>query len=369
MIRILSCLLTCAAATFFPSTGSAASPRVAEFAVPVAQQRALGIQTAPLKRVDHVKASLPALVVAPPGAERVITLPVAGIVTQVLVRPFQAVRAGDPLMRLASLELGQLQLQVIQAASRATIASQTAQRERQLFEEGIITERRAQEAIAASTDASASLLQAKAALRLSGMSNAALERLITSGQPEDAITLTAPAAGIVSEMDAKAGERVEASTPLMHLVKNGALDLEIQIPVTDAQRFGPGTVVQITGRGVVARITTASPTVASSNQMVTLRATVTSGGPALRHGELVQAEVATNSTQDGLTVPLAAVAYDGRQPYVFVRTTKGFAARPVEIIANAGQSLLVRGPLQVGDSIAVTGIAALKGAWLAPGTE
>lgn len=362
--------LACMAAAIGTLTGSAAAPRAAEFAVPIEQQRALGIQTAPLQSSTNLKATLPASVVASLGAERVVTLPVAGIVTQVLIQPFQAVRAGEPLMRLASPELGQLQLQLIQAASRAAIASQTAQRERQLFDEGIITERRAQEALAAAKDANATLQQAKAALRLSGMSGAALDRLITSGQPEDAITVTAPSTGVVFEMDVKAGQRVDAAMPLLHLVKSGALDLEIRVPAADALRYPAGTEVHIPGRAVVARIATASPTVASSNQMITLRATVSSGGTALRPGELVQAEVSTKSNEAAFIVPLAAVAYDGKQPYVFVRTAKGFAARPVQIVTNAGQSLLVRGPLQPGESVAVTGIAALKGAWLnPPGTE
>jgi len=365
MFKALILLFTCLATTDYATAADAVTAaRPAEFSVHTNQQQSLGIRTTRLQKSEALKNTLPALVVPATGAERVMTLPVAGVVVQILVQPFQLVRAGDPLMRIAGLELGQLQLQLIHAASRATIASQTAKREQQLFDEGIIPQRRAQEALSASKDATASLLQTRAALRLSGMSSAALDRIIELGQPEDAITVTAPVSGVVFALEVKAGERVEASTPLLHLVRNGALDLEMQIPLLDALNFPPGTEVEIPGRKVSARVTTASPTVSAANQMITLRAAVSGGGPALRPGELVQAELSVKQSNDSWVLPLVAVVHDGIQAYVFVRTSNGFSAQPVRIVATAGQSIVVRGKLRAGDSIAISGIVALKGAWI-----
>lgn len=107
--------------------------------MPESQIQALGIQPAPLQnQAGAVKASFPAQVTVPPNAEQVVSSPPAGMVTQLLVQPNQAVRAGIPLVRIASPEPGQLQLQLIQAAARATLARQAVQREQQLFDEGII---------------------------------------------------------------------------------------------------------------------------------------------------------------------------------------------------------------------------------------
>ncbi|MGC8020678.1 hypothetical protein ACP3WW_23475, partial [Salmonella enterica] len=61
---------------------------------------------------------------------------------------------------------------------------------------------------------------------------------------------------------------------------------------------------------------------------------------------------------------LSAVAHDGDYAVVFVRTTKGFDARPVKVLASASQRLRIQGAFQANEQIAVSGIVALKGAWL-----
>jgi RND family efflux transporter MFP subunit len=350
------------------STAQAAD-RPAKFAVPSSQIRALGIQTAPLQsQTDSVKASFPAQVVVPPTAEQVVSSPVAGLVVQLLVQQNQTVRPGAPLVRIASPELGQLQLQLLQATARATLARQAAQREQALFDEGIIAQRRVQEAQAALKEGEAALHQAKAALRLSGMPAATIERIAASGQPQDSITLTATQAGIVTGIAARPGQRVDAATALLRVAQIDSLWLDIQIPVSEGTNWPAGTRVGVQGRDVTARILSASPTVSSSSQTVVLRAAVEGMTGQVRPGEFVTVELPIVTTQaaaqGGWDVPLSAVAHDGNQAYVFVGTSDGFEARPVKITASGGQRVRVQGPLTAGEQIAVSGVVALKGAWL-----
>ena len=65
-------------------------------------------------------------------------------------------------------------------------------------------------------------------------------------------------------------------------------------------------------------------------------------------------------------MPLSAVAHDGDQAYLFVRTADGFKARPVKVVVSVGQRVRVQGPVKAGEQIAVSGVVALKGAWLDP---
>lgn len=348
-----------------PAAALAAGP--SKFAVPASQIQALGIQTEPLQsQAGSVRAGYPAQVVVPPTAEQVVSSPVAGLVAQLLVQENQAVRAGTPLLRLSSPELGQLQLQVLQASSRASLARQSAKREQALFDEGIIPQRRLQEAQAALLEAEAALNQAKAALRLSGMSSAAIERVMASGKPQDSITLSAAQAGIVSEIAVRPGQRVEAATALLHVTRIDTLWLDIQLPVTESANWQPNTRLKVQGRELTARILSASPTVAPGSQTVVLRAAIEGKSSQLRPGEFVTVELPLAAAQGGWDVPLAAVAHDGKQAYLFVRTAAGFEARPVTVAASAGQRVRVQGALKDGEQIAVTGVVALKGAWLNP---
>jgi len=352
-----------------------AADRPPKFAVPTSQIESLGIQTAALQsQTDSVTTSFPAQVVIPPKAEQVISSPVAGLVVQLLVQQNQVVRSGASLVRIASPELGQLQLQLLQATARATLARQAAQREQALLDEGIIPQRRMQEAQAALMEGEAMLNQARAALRLSGMPPATIERIAASGKPQDSITLVAAQAGIVTGIVVKPGQRVEAATALLHVAQIDSLWLDIQLPVSESANWPTGTKVKIQGRNVTARILSASQTVSSSSQTVVLRAAVEGKARQVRPGEFVTVDlpVLVNpvanpaTTQDSWDVPLSAVAHDGDQAYLFVRTADGFEARPVKVVSSAGQRVRVQGPVKAGEQIAISGVVALKGAWLEP---
>lgn len=352
-----------------------AADRAAQFAVPTSQIQALGIQTAALQsQTDSVTTSFPAQVVIPPKAEQVISSPVAGLVVQLLVQQNQVVRSGASLVRIASPELGQLQLQLLQATARATLARQAAQREQALLDEGIIPQRRMQEAQAALMEGEAMLNQARAALRLSGMPPATIERIAASGKPQDSITLVAAQAGIVTGIAVKPGQRVEAATALLHVAQIDSLWLDIQLPVSESANWPTGTKVKIQGRNVTARILSASQTVSSSSQTVVLRAAIEGKAGQVRPGEFVTVDlpVLVNpvanpaTTQDSWDVPLSAVAHDGDQAYLFVRTADGFEAKPVKVVVSVGQRVRVQGSVKAGDQIAVSGVVALKGAWLEP---
>lgn len=344
-----------------------AADRPANFAVPTSQIQALGIQTAALQsQTDSVTTSFPAQVVIPPKAEQVVSSPVAGLVVQLLVQQNQVVRSGAPLVRIASPELGQLQLHLLQATARAMLAQQAAQREQALFDEGIIPQRRVQEVRAALMEGEAMLNQARAALRLSGMPPATIERIAASGKPQDSITLAATQPGIVTGIAVKPGQRVEAATALLHVAQIDSLWLDIQLPVSESANWPAGTKVKVQGRDVTARILSTSPTVSSDSQTVVLRAAVEGKTGQIRPGELVTIELPVAAAQGSWDVPLSAVAHDGNQAYVFVRTSDGFEARPVKVVVSTGQRVRVQGALKAGDQIAVSGVVALKGAWLDP---
>lgn len=357
---------TCALVATCTFAGSAeAADRPAKITVPNGQIQALGIQTAPLQsQSGSVKTRYPAQVILPSNAEQVVSAPLAGLVVQLLVQPNEVVRAGTPLIRLASPELGQLQLQLLQASSRATLARQAAQREQALFDEGIIPQRRVQETQAALRESEAALTQVKAALRLAGMPVATINRVVASGEPQGSIALTATRAGIVTEIAVKPGQRVEPATALLHVAQTGSLLLEIQLPASESADWPSGTRVEIAGRNVAARVSSTGRTISTNSQTVALRAVIEGETGQLRPGEFVTAELSAGSAKAGWDVPLSAVVHDGNATFLFVRTTDGFEARSVRVVAGAGQRVRVQGEVKAGEQIAVSGIVALKGAWL-----
>ena len=349
-----------------------ASARAAdEFAVTQAQMQGLGITLQRLeRRADIQGQAYPARVVLPASQEQVVSAPLAGLVDRVLVGENDIVKSGQPLLRLVSPELGELQLKLLEAASKSRLSQKTLQRERTLFTEGIIPERRVQEAEAAAEEGRARLQQAEAALRLAGLDSGRIKKIGAGGALQDSLTVHAKAAGTVLALVVKPGQRVAQADALMRLADTRQLWLDIQLPADRRSQVDiKGGQIAVVGRDAAAR-TMSVGAVVSDSQTVTLRAQVTQGAALLRAGEYVQAQVpfatGTGTSADGESwpVPVASVVRQGDKAYVFVRTTKGFLAQQVTVLNSAGSSVQVQGPLKTGQDIAVTSVIALKAAWL-----
>ena len=349
-----------------------ASARAAdEFAVTQAQMQGLGITLQRLeRRADIQGQAYPARVVLPASQEQVVSAPLAGLVDRVLVGENDIVKSGQPLLRLVSPELGELQLKLLEAASKSRLSQKTLQRERTLFTEGIIPERRVQEAEAAAEEGRARLQQAEAALRLAGLDSGRIKKIGAGGALQDSLTVHAKAAGTVLALVVKPGQRVAQADALMRLADTRQLWLDIQLPADRRSQVDiKGGQITVVGRDAAAR-TMSVGAVVSDSQTVTLRAQVTQGAALLRAGEYVQAQVpfatgtGTSAGGESWPVPVASVVRQGDKAYVFVRTTKGFLAQQVTVLNSAGSSVQVQGPLKTGQDIAVTSVIALKAAWL-----
>jgi RND family efflux transporter MFP subunit len=332
--------------------------------VTAAQMKSLGIAVQRVDRAgDAPGLSYPAQVVLPPQNEQIVSAPVAGLVQQILVNEHQIVRPGQALLRLSSPEFGELQLALMEAASRSNLSQQALARERDLFKEGIIPQRRVFEAESAASSDLARLHQAKAALRLAGLDTASIDRIAGGGDLQEALVIRARSAGTILSLKVTPGERVADADVLLRLATFDRLWLDIQLPTDRASSWSADRPITVADRQVSAKPLSAG-SVVSQNQTVILRAEVTAGAANLHPGEFVQARVPLAANHAAKTVPLSAVIRHEKAAYVFVRTPQGFVAHPVKVIASAGQTVSVTGAFKPNDEVAVSSVIALKAAWL-----
>ena len=342
-----------------------------EFAVTPSQMQGLGITLQRLERPASIQGqAYPARVVLPPSQEQVVSAPLAGLVDRVLVSENDTVKPGQPLLRLISPELGELQLKALEAASKSRLSQKTVQRERMLFTDGIIPERRVQEAEGDAEADRARLQQAEAALRLAGLDTTSIKKIRTGGTLQDGLTVHAQTAGTVLALAVKPGERVAQADALMRLVDTRQLWLDIQLPADRRSQVAiKGGEITVIGRDATA-VPRSLGSMVSDGQTITLRAQINKGAALLRPGEYVQAQVPFASGAGGSAdneswpVPVASVVRQDDKAYVFVRTAKGFLAQPITVLNSAGESVQVQGPLKTGQDIAITSVIALKAAWL-----
>lgn len=340
-----------------------------ELKVSPAQLKALGIETAPVAAQAGAEISgLPALVVVPNEQVQVVSAPVAGLVEQVLVAAHQSVKKGQVLARLQSPELADLQHTFLQAATQADLARANLERDTALYQEGIIAQSRYLASRSHAIEMAADLAERTQALRLAGMSSAAIARLRAGNRVGTLVELAAPIDGVVLEQLAFAGQRLEPRAPVVKVANLAPLWLEIQLPVARLADVREGAAVAVPAAQASGEVIAVGRSVASGNQTVLVRARIDRGADRLRPGQYVEASLVAFGQGAAFGVPAEAVARISGKPVVFVRTPQGFSARPVEVLGEGGGKAVVAG-LKGDEQVAVKGVAALKAAAAGIGTE
>ncbi len=350
----------------------AAAVHADEQLVPInaTQRTALGIVTVPLSAdAAAVAVGLPATVTVPPDRERVVAAPAAGMVSRVLVALGDSVKAGQAVVTLHGADLAAAQRDTAEAAVQARLAEASAQRDEALFEEGIVAESRVQAARAALVQARAHLAERRASLRLMGFPASEIAAAEKGEGLSGSVTLVAPIAGTVLEVQAVTGGRIEAASPLVRIANLDTLWLEIQAPVDVAGRVAPGQKV-ITGGAAQAEgsVLVVGRSV-STAQTVVIRAQVSNPEGALRLHQQVTVRVAEAAGQRSWRVPVRALVRQDSQYWIFVEKPGGFAVTPVQVLSRTGQYATVEGALSGPEQVVEEGVVALKAAWQGMGGE
>jgi cobalt-zinc-cadmium efflux system membrane fusion protein len=103
------------------------------------------------------------------GAYAEVGVPIAARVARLIASPGQAVRRGQPLAELQSVELGQARAEHTAARARAELARQTVERKRGLAAERIVSRGELQRSEAEAAEAEADLQAAEASLAALGV--------------------------------------------------------------------------------------------------------------------------------------------------------------------------------------------------------
>jgi len=329
------------------------------------QMRALGIETALVGQADQQRQGVyPARVLVPNEQMRVVAAPVAGMLEMLAVAPGATVRRGQVLARLASPQALELQRDALQAGSQSALLRQSLKRDEQLFAEGLIAESRLQATRAAASQAAAQTAERQQGLALAG---------IAPGKLGASLALTAPIDGVVLEQGGQLGQRVEAATLIYRIAKLTPLWLEIQVPLAVAATLKEGMAIKLADRDISGRLIAIGRAVDPASQTVLLRAEVDKGAAALHAGQVLEVEIASPAGKQQQRLPAAALVRHDGTTYAFVQTASDdqgtrFAARPVQIVSQGGDSVLVDG-VQSGERVAVRGVSGLKAMLTGVGSE
>ena len=329
-----------------------------------AQIKALGIETAVAGSAQSRRAgTLPGRVVVPTEQMRIVAAPVGGMVEMLAVAPGATVKRGQVVAQLASPQALELQRDALQSSSQAALLQQNLKRDETLFAEGIIAEARLQATRSAAAQAAAQASERRQGLAMAG---------VAPGKLGGPLALTAGIDGVVLEQHAQLGQRVEASAPIYRIAKLSPLWLEIQAPLATAGGLKPGTPVKLAGSEIGGKLIAIGRAVDSASQTVLLRAEVSLGAEQLTPGQVIEVEI-DGAAGPQISLPAAALIRDQGKTLAFIQVSasdKGlaFAARPVRVISQGGDSVVVDG-INNGDKVAVKGVSGLKAMLTGVGKE
>jgi len=270
---------------------------------------------------------------------------IAGKIERILFEEGARVPAGALLVAMDDRELT---AERERAAARLELAERRAERQKQLYADGLISD---QDYDTAATEADA----LAAELRLIDARLAKTE-------------IRAPFAGVVGLRRISEGAYVSPQTRVTTLIDTDPVKLEFAVPERYAADFGPGKTVEFRVAGVEgsrrAIVYAVEPSVDPATRTVPVRATSPNPGGVLLPGAFADVTLAVREVAAALTVPSIAVIPELGGKKVWVVENGAAQPRPVETGIRTGDRVEVTRGLAAGDRVIVTGLQLVR-----PGLE
>ena len=298
---------------------------------------------------------------------------VGGRIESVAVDLGQAVRAGQVLARVDSIELGTTIADHLQAKARAELARENYERERGLYAERISSELEMRAAQAAAREAEAVLRSSDERLHLLGMSEKQVANL-GYDQPRSSIyEVRAPFAGTIIERHITLGEMVEPQTELFQIADLSRLWIWSDVFERDLARvhLGDGVSVEVDAypaERFEGEVVYLANQLDPDTRVARARIEVPNPDGKLRSGMFARVRISDPHQAGGvaaapavLAVPEAALQRDGERTIVFVALGEGrFERRVVEPGRRGGGWVEIATGLGEGEAVAVSGTFVLK---------
>ncbi len=276
-----------------------------------------------------------------PRAESQVVAKTSGVALEVLVEVGQAVRAGQPLVRL---DADRARLQAAQSTAQLRKLEANHERARQLA---------AQQMVSANDldQLRFDLENARATNRL-----ASLELSYT--------TVEAPISGVIASREIKPGNFVQINSPIFRIVDSSRLEATLNVPEREIAKLKPGQVVELTadalpGRRFTGKVDRVAPVVDTGTGTFRVVAAFAGDGE-LQPGMFSRLSINYDQRADALVVPREALLEDGGEPALYV-VRDGAASRvAVQLGYSEGGWVEVRSGLGEGDRVVVAGKSALR---------
>ncbi len=202
---------------------------------------------------------------------------------------------------------------------------------------------------------------ARQRLRLAGMPASTISRLERSGKIDATISVIAPLAGVLQELEVREGMTLAAGAPLARI--NGLDSVWLEVAVPEAQSAGiqvgqqaAARLPALPGQVIEGEVSAVLPEASAASRTVRVRVQLPNPEGRLRPGLTAQVALAGSETTAVLLVPSEAVIRTGRRALVMLAEAGG-RYRPVEVETgreSGSHTAILRG-LEEGQQVIASG--------------
>jgi len=305
----------------------------------------------PATQAESVSIELPAKLVWNEEKTQRVFPAFNGRVTRISADVGQTVKAGQVLAELASPEFGAAQADTSRAQAEATLAKLALQRQRDLFEAGVVARKDLEQAEAEAARTQAEVARAQARTSLYGGGTSVYQQL----------GLRSDMAGVVVERNLNPGQEVRtdnAGSPLFVVSDPSTLWVSIDAHEADVLDLRPGArvalqVPTLPDQKLEAVISAVTDQIDPTTRTIKVRATVANPKRLLK-SEMLATVRYERLVGHSVQVPATAVFLRGTQHYVFVQSQPGvFEPRDVKVSYEGAKQVMLSEGLKSGEQVVV----------------
>ena len=294
-----------------------------------------------------------------------------GTLTRIRVERGQRVKAGEPLADIASLELQNMQLELLRSQLQLELEEETLDRLKKADQ--AVARKQLWEAESHRNESRNRRDSLKRKLVALGLDSGVVDGVLKDRKPVEALPLRAPIDGVVVQFDKVLGQVIKAEEPLFQLhdlkhtwvqgylserdLSDVRIGQEARVRlVADPGFLANGRVIR-SGRVFGAEDRTLSV-------WVEMRETTARRQPEVHDNMAARLTLTVERPAPTLAVPLGAVIREGTRAYVFVQSKDGgFERRPVDTGRADDQYVEILRGLEADETVAVSGAEGLQTAY------
>ena len=287
------------------------------------QMKSVGVTLATIEMKEltsTIKAN--GLLRVPNNRKATITSLYGGVIKTINVQIGDFVRKGQVLATINNPEYIQLQEQYLTINSRITYAEQEYRRQKELFDNDAGAKKNLQ-----SADAELKSLRTQRASLLRQLQMMGINPgKITNGNLRSGLVITSPISGTVSKINAQIGSYVDVSSPVLDIIDNHSIHLDLQVFEKDLPKMKIGQIVhfKLTNNPETeydATIYSIGSSFENESKTISIHANVTGNKEGLIDGMNITGIVSLDKSVTPAIPNEAIVEADGKY-YVFVQTDK-----------------------------------------------